>query len=400
MNILDEDLSNDDAAYRTFVERAPELIDAVHALAREQGHDASIHYVHHVWWRFLKENRRWRTVRNAILDGKPRQGSGPDLQGQSASPPVPQPGRCIKVADRVFHPRFYSYWANAWVREDGATFVFGGGLDNHAHFYRIDRDGRIHPLGALVPFAGTTEGWYWDADGWIYVPDGPRLVRVNPFTKRQVVAFDVSEKWSGVRIWQAHSSADGRAHCATLQRVDTWQKVATVICSGGTMWKLDARAELDESDIDAEGRWVVIKEGAGPDNRIVRLDTREERFVPDAEGALGHSAMGAGFAVGEADKPEPGRCVLVDLQSGERRDLFETWNRGPVAVRGSRVLVSNATARELALIDVRDGSYRTVLTSIDGWGTDYDSQVRANLSPCGTRACFMADGAIHVLELS
>ena len=404
MNILDEDLSDDDAAYRAYVDRAPELIAAIEALVRERGEQPNIHYLHHVWWRFLKENRRWRTVRDAMLDREPDRPVPPAAQpevppSRPATHAPSRPGTCIKIADGPFHPRFYSYWPNAWVRSDGATFVFGGGLDNHARFFRLDSSGRTDDLGGLLPIDGTTEGWYWDAHGWLYIPDGPRLLRVNPFTQEREVVFDVSRAWSGVRVWQAHSSDDGSAHCATLQHTDTWEKVATVICSRGEPWKVDARADLDESDIDASGQWVVIKEGAGPDNRIVCLDTRDERTITDAEGAFGHSAMGAGFIVGEVDKPEPGRCVLMDLRTGRRTDLFQTWNMGHVAVRGDRVLVSNATARELALVDVRDGSYRTLLTDIPGWGRDYDSQVRANLSPCGTRACFMAGGAIYMIPL-
>jgi hypothetical protein len=360
-------------------------------------------------WNFIRvrciseERAEWGTTRNAIrsIKGSTAPTVGDDshsARGVPSTPPAPiagepprVPGRVTTVTRGPMQPRFYSYWANAWAAADGSTFVFAGGMDSQAHFFRVDGEGTVSDLGALLPFDGTTEGWYWDADGWIYIPEGPRLLRANPFTKTHQVAFDISTAWPGHRLWQVHSSADGQCHCATLQRTDDWSKVATVIAARGELWKLDAMQPLDESDIDEGGEYVVIKEG--DDNRIVTVADRQERWLRDREGAVGHSGMGRGWMVGEDNIN--GKCVWWDLRTLTRRDLFSTWNMGHLSVRGNRILHSDG--EKLGLLDP-EGTYRNLLNHA-ARVVDYDSQVRANLSPCGTRACYMVNGAVFLLEV-
>ena len=406
MSILDADISDSDNAYRTFVAGAPELVAEVSAWwVATQGGAPSIHDLHHVWWRMIEERRRWGTPRNALESregtGQPRPTPSPE-QGLGGSGPASiRPGQPILVTPGPCHPRFYSYWANVWLNpHDGATYVFAGKVPQRPTFWRVSKSGHVDELGPLLAFPGETECWYWDVAGRVCLPDGPRLVRANPFDGQTEVLFDVSTKWPGTRIWQAHSSADGRVHCATLQSTETWQKVATVIARDGQLHRLDARQELDESDVDASGQWVLIKEGSGPDNRIVHVPTMHEKFLEDGRGAMGHCSMGTGFVVGEADKPGPGRCVQIDLDTLERRDLFPTWNMGHTAVRGSRCLVSHGQARELAIVDLRTGTYERLPIELPEWEPgNYDRQVRANLSPDGSRVCYMHAGTVYLLAL-
>jgi hypothetical protein len=106
---------------------------------------------------------------------------------------------------------------------------------------------------------------------------------------------------SGRTIWQVHSSNDDLVHSFTvmgeqalgcgvyLERTATFRLFPT------------AGHEYDECQVDRSGGWLVIKEQVdnrnGEDNRIIRLDTGEERLLLDEDGAGGHSDMGFGAMV-------------------------------------------------------------------------------------------------------
>lgn len=306
-------------------------------------------------------------------------------------------GRVIQVTsadDGDLVPRMYSYWSNAWI-DGGTAVVFVGHVDGRPRFFRVQlASGSVERLGPRLPYTGTGEGWYWDAAGWIYLCDGPRLRRVNPFDGRDQVVFDISDRLPGGALWQAHSSDDGQVHSATVQQTggnDTWPKIGTAVYRNGQTDYFPARGVLDESQVTADGAFVIIKED--DDNRIITLATGEERILRDADGALGHSDCGPGIAVGEANLPEPGACVLWDLRQpltlDRRRTLFTTWNMGYVALRGGRCLHSDAT--HLSLVSLENGERTPVVAHGCNAGNDYDSRVKANLDPTGRVACYMTN---------
>lgn len=286
--------------------------------------------------------------------------------------------------------RMYPYWSTAWI--DGASVVvFVGHADGRTRFFRVALDGSaVVPLGALVPYTGTGEGWYFDRDGWIYLIDGPRLRRVNPFTGADVVVFDISDAHPGCDLWQAHSSADGQTHSATVRQIvadGAYPKIGTIVFRRGELLPLvDAQGDLDESIVDASGRYLVIQESN--QNRIIDLDTREERRLSDAGGALAHVDCGDGFAVGEADQPEPGQCAYLDLASGAWRPLFYTRAMGHVSVKGGRCLLSDDRALSLVSLDTGE---RQHLIDHGMVGSGYDCQVFANLDPTGRVAVFISN---------
>jgi len=312
----------------------------------------------------------------------------------TAAPGIP--GRPIQVTsatDGDLVPRMYSYWPNAWIDGDSVV-VFVGHADGRPRFFRVHaRTGTVERLGPCLSYTGTAEGWYWDAEGWIYLCDGPRLRRVNPFDGQDRIVFDISDTQPGCVLWQAHSSDDGQVHSATVQRVvenGTWPKIGTVVCRNGRQEFLPARGVLDESQVTPDGAFLVIKED--DDNRIITLATGEERMLRDADGAVGHSDCGPGIVVGEANLPEPGACVLWDLRQplslDRRATLFTTWNMGYVSLRGGRCLHSDAT--HLSLVDLGNGQ-RTPVIAHGCASTDYDSRVKANLDPTGRVACYMTN---------
>jgi hypothetical protein len=301
--------------------------------------------------------------------------------------------RVTDERDGELVPRMYSYWSSAWMGAT-CTYVFVGHADNHPRFFQVDRaTGAVMRFGSLIPYAGTGEGWYWSLDGEVYLCDGPRLRRFNPFTGEDVIVFDISDSHPGCRLWQAHSSADGETHSATVERITSdgpYVRVGTVVFWKGRQDFYPAHGVLDESQITPDGAFLIIKED--DDNRIINLFTRETRLLRDEARAIGHSDCGPGFVVGEADKPDPGACVMWDLRgplTQERcRILFQTLNMGHVSVRGTTCLLSDQT--HISLVPL-DGSGVRPLIEHGMVGSDYDHQVQANLDPTGRVACYMTN---------
>jgi hypothetical protein len=332
---------------------------------------------------------------------------------EQPEPPRQQPSgapRVIRVtngSDGEFVNRMYSYWPNAVVL-NGDVYVFAGHVDGRPRFFRVDlSDGRVTRLGSLLPYGGEAEGWYWDREGWVYLCDGPRLRRVNPFTGKDVVVFDITETHPGCRLSQSHSSDDGKTHSATVQRIvddGPYPNIGTVAFHRGEQVFFPTERFLDESAITTEGVvFLIIKEydkdangdPINEDNRIINLETRETRLLLDADGAVGHSDCGPGFVVGEDNIH--GACVYWDLRqplsAARRRTLFETWGMGHVSIRGGRCLLSNDTHLSLVALD---GSGVTRLLAHGMIGAGYDYQVRASLDPTGAVACYMTNAGGHL----
>lgn len=314
---------------------------------------------------------------------------------EPAPPPAPPigprtPMKVTDASDGELLNRTYSYWPNAWAGPDGRVTLFVGHADGRPKFFRVNlTTGHVERLGALLGYGGTGEGWYWDRAGYIFLCDGPRLRRVNPFTGHDTVVMDISQLHPGYRLWQAHSSEDGTVHSATVEKVvseGAYPRLGTVAQRHGELMLFSAEGTLDESQVSADGGFLIIKEN--DDNRIIDLVTRDERRITNTEGALGHSDCGHGFAVGEDD--QRGACVHLDLRTLERRLLFPTWGMGVVSVRGGRCLVTNS--RSLSLVAL-DGSGLTHLIDHGMQGSGYDFTCRANLDPTGTVALYLSNAA-------
>lgn len=311
-----------------------------------------------------------------------------------APPTTVEPGSPIRVTDErdgELLNRGYSYWSQAWIGPDG-IYVFCGHTDGRPRFFRVS-NGTVERLGPSMGYGGTSEGWYWDRDGGIYLCDGPRLRNVHPFNGTDRIVVDITDSHPGCRLWQAHSSDDGRVHSATVQHITTdgpYQSLGSLAVVDGEQHFFPARGTLDESQITSDGAFLIIKEDN--DNRIINLLTRETRMLRDADGAVGHSDCGEGFVIGEDD--QHGACVLWDLRqplTPERRsELFKTWNMGHVSVRGNRCLLSGAVwLSNVAL----DGSGSMPLAAHGMTGEGYDYQVFANLDPSGRVVAYMSNAA-------
>jgi hypothetical protein len=345
----------------------------------------------------------WETFEIIDLDegnGMPQPAPPPYTPPPAPSPPVARPpsgalDRLVRVTterDGAFVPRMYSYWSNAWIAPGGAVYVFAGHESGEPRFFEVTPTDYVYVtnLGPMLPYRGTTEGWYWDAQGWVYMLEGPRLRRVNPFTGEDRVIFDISDEHPGCILWQSHSSDSGQTHCATVKRIvndGAYPAIGTVVFRNGRQEYFPAQGTLDESAL-AGDEWLIIKED--DDNRIINLQTRETRLIRDRERALGHSDCGPDFCVGEADKPDPGACVIWNLRdlNREPRILFTTLNMGHVSVKNGVCLLSDQT--NLSIVSLEYGGVARFLAH-GMVGDDYDHQVQANLDPTGRIACFMSN---------
>lgn len=303
------------------------------------------------------------------------------------------------ASDGEFVPRQYSYWSNAWIHGRTA-YVFAGHADGQPRFFKVDLvSGNVERLGPMIGFVGTTEGWSWSSDGWIYLLDGPRLRRVSPFTNEAPTVFDISDTHPGCILWQSHSSDDGQVHSATVKQIvneGAYPALGTVVFRKGRQEYFPAQGNLDESQITPDGGWLVIKEN--DDNRIINLDTRETQIIRDADGAVGHSDCGPHLLVGEDNIH--GALVKWDLNQpltpGRRVELLSNiWNVGHVSYRAGRCVRSSDT--HLSLVSL-DGGGEVPLFAHGGDVGGYDNQVKANLDPTGRVATYMIhkDGRFDV----
>lgn len=337
-------------------------------------------------------------------------GSVPQPEPPQSPPVVPPAGggvRLIRVTfDGGYVNRMQGYWSNAHVDPTHIT-VFAGHADGRPRFFRVERaSGSVEAMPWWLPYSGTTEGWSYDAQGSIYLIDGPRLRHVNPATGDDRVVFDISETHPGHVLWQAHSSDDGQTHSASVQRVvadGKYPTFGTVVYRRGRQEPFEAKGLADEAQIDPTGEWLIIKEtpaGAkAVNNRIIHLASRQTQTLTNAQGAVGHSDCGPGILVGEwspQDSDEHGACVAWDLRGPlvpeRRRVLFETWNLGHLSIRAGQCLLSDTTHMSLVALD---GSGITPLREhgMRGDPLNYEYQVSANLSPCGRVATFVSNTA-------
>lgn len=414
-NVLDTRLDDFGATYHSWVDNPDEWDNAIiqwHIDAK--GRPPHIHEMRHAYWRVIKEGERWGTLRNALQDTWPKEDHPPP----SEQPPPSRPVEPISIhglirvtdeSDGQVLNRGYAYWPSAvFIGPD--IYVFVGIAGNRPHFFRIKPDGSIDRLGPMLPYEGTGEGWFWDLEARIYVCDGPRYLRCSPFTGAVEVLYDISGSYPGHRLWQPHSSEDGRTHSATLERIvseGSYPRVGTFVWRMGREHFFEALGVLDESLLTRSGRYLDILEkfGDSEDNRIHDLDNnwQEIRRLTDREGAVAHGDCGWDFIVGEDNFQ--GACVRWDLPGMQRTNLFSTWNMGHISIRGGRCLVSDS--RDIRLVSLEGSGAQLEIIEHGMQLLDpnkpYEYAMHASLSPCGRAVSFVSNRAgrfdMYVLTL-
>jgi hypothetical protein len=329
-------------------------------------------------------------------------------------PPIVSGPRVIRVtnaSDGALVPRMYSFWSNAIVI-GRAVIVFVGHADGHPRFFNVDlASGQVTRLGSLVDYVGTSEGWRWSQDSWLYLTDGPRLRRVDPFMPdSDEIVFDISIIRPGCDIFQTHSDDSGRVHSATVRRIvpeGAYPYVATVLVTDGVPQFFEASdtGPIDESQIDPTGRWLLIKIAPEDDNLVYDTATKTFHRLLKAEGAVGHSDMGPGYIIGADRDHEPRACVRwnLPLTTASARILLaqsSDWSGGDlghVSVKNGVCLISDTEA--IWRVDV-DGGGKTKLIDHGMTGpADYDHEMQANLSPDGRVAAFLSNHGTDRFDL-
>lgn len=304
--------------------------------------------------------------------------------------------RAIRVTNETdgdFVNRQYSYWSSVFCRGDEAI-VFAGHVDEHPRFFHVSlTSGAVERLGSLLPYTGTAEGWYFDPEGRLYLCNGAELRRIDSTTQDDRLVFSIAETHPGCILWQAHSSDGGTVHCATVKQVTSegaYPALGTVVFRNGREEYFPAQGDLDESQLTTDGAFLIIHEAN--QNRIINLETRETRYLSNADGAVEHADCGPDYIVGEDD--QHGACVRWNLRApltAERRlELFKTWNMGHLSVRNGCGLLSDET--HLSLVDLNSGGIEPLIAH-GMTGSGYDCQVKANLDHTACVASYMSNTA-------
>ena len=307
--------------------------------------------------------------------------------------------RITEAGDGMVRPVGMAYWPNINNHAGSDELLVLAAINDTLTIFAVHK-GTFHvALRSVLPYAHTGEGCYWSFrdPNLLYIPmlDGSRLVSYNisSGSERTIVAPP-----GGLR--QPHSSYDGRVHSFTSNG-------GAAVSIDGTIRTFAPEQGYDECQVDKIGRWLNSKEGS--DNRIIDLQSGQQWWIRDREGALGHSDMGFGYMVGEEDQSDPGGCfrVWVFGEGGPQAGplVYCTgWqpmsryashcNARPGDWSTQRMLFSS---EEIGLVTKYGDEVVTVCPSLTdsgapgGWtpdGGNYWKKARANICPNGRYAAW------------
>ena len=301
----------------------------------------------------------------------------------------------------------YSYWRNINNHVGSNTMLVVIGLDRQRGgggptlFSYNKQTGETRNAGPLFspdsPYSWSSgEGWYFSAtrQNTLYMNDGVRLLQYDVITHAMETVFDVQAELGGdKRLWQTHSSNDDLVHSATVKDAAYHELgcVAYNRATGRTTF-VARKGDYDECQIDASGRWLLVKENVdgrnGEDNRIINLQTGAEQIFLDEDGAAGHSDMGFGYLVAEDNMFNRAGAVRVwqfgeDMKAPDQGKLvygLTTWEGGGVG----NISHTNAKAG----------------TPIDQQMTCSSNAYRTNLPRVNEIVCYRLDGSMNALVVA
>jgi len=250
-------------------------------------------------------------------------------------------GSCI-------HDVGYSYWRNInnHVGSDEMLIFIGmnrnsGGAGPSLIKYNKVTDqvinaGPIFPSTSSYSY-GSGEGFYFSASmrNKLYVYSGSNLERYDVVTKQFERVIDINSKLgSGHILWQSHSSDDDNVHSATVRSSSTYAMLGCMVFQENiNKFSYYPRiGAYDECQVDRSGKWLVIKDNVdgtdGEDNRIIGLQTGEERVLLDRAGAGGHSDLGHGYMIASDNWANDANTVKVwDFNANPMSGTTTYFNR-------------------------------------------------------------------------
>ena len=275
--------------------------------------------------------------------------------------PAPYNTRAIRITDAsdcggadCVNAIGYSYWRTTNAHESsGDMWIFVGlstakGGTGPTLFKLNKATDTITKVGPLFP-AGSPfrtnsgETWYFSASrpNKLYINDGPRLLRYDVVSQVSEAVFDVSGYFgSGRYAWQMHSSNDDLVHSGTLRVSATNEDLGCFVFNETTrQFRFFAKlGAYDECQIDKSGRYLMIKENTDGqyeyENVFIDLQTGAQSIILDQNGALGHSDMGYGYALGMDNwNSMPDAAITFALPSiikGSTVFYSNSWSMNPV----------------------------------------------------------------------
>jgi hypothetical protein len=324
----------------------------------------------------------------------------------------------------------YSYWRNInnHVGKDSMLILLGLSRDRGGAGLTLLQYNKItdvlSDLGPVFPDNSpygwaSGEGWYFSATlpTRMYLNTGAKILRYDVMSKQFETIVDVNaELGAGHIIHQIHSSNDDRVHSGTVRSASNYAMLGCMAYESDSdeFHYFPAIGDYDECQIDKSGKWLVIKENVdnaeGEDNRIINLDTGNERLLRDSDGAGGHSDLGFGYMVAADNWDSSANAQKMwDFNDSTMTGTTVYANRDWNVATPSHVSHTNATnappeqqyacgssanrrnsaeANEVVCFRL-DGSGNVlvvapVMTSLDSrGGGDYDNSPKGNLDVTG-----------------
>lgn len=308
-------------------------------------------------------------------------------------------------ADCVF-PVGYSYWRNInnHVGQDTMLIFLGFNINNGGagpslieYNKNTDEVSNVGPLfDSNSQYAwGHGEGWYFSATqpNDLYVFNSSQIQRYDVRSRNLETVVDInSQMGGGYALWQPNSSDDDRVHSATVRDANSYAMLGCMAYTedtGNFQYFPRVGNDFDECQVDRSGEWLLIKENVdgrnGEDNRIINLQTGQERVLLDADGAGGHSDMGHGYMVAADNWANNANTVKV-------WDFNSSNLQGEVAYSNQDWGVS--APNHLSHTNARSGVARQQQYAC-GSSANYDNSVHAN-----EIICFRLDGSRETLTVA
>ena len=322
-------------------------------------------------------------------------------------------GNCV-------HSVGYSYWRNINNHAGSDTMLIFLGLERRAGgggptlFSYNKRTGETQNRGPLFDSNSNYswsagEGWYFSATQanslYVSLQGSPRLERYDVINHTLSTVFDVSSRpdlfGSNRYPWQIHSSNDDRVHSATLKDGSTYAELGCFAYREDTkqfFYYPQKGLQYDECQIDKSGRWLVIKEKTGldpkseVDDRIIDLQSGNERVLLDRNGAGGHSDNGFGYMVAADNmNPQPGAVRVW------RFDLDVTGGEPVANVSGQGTLVYQTTDWAADVGHVSNANSQSGLPLSQQYACGSSANRNPNIPRANEIVCFRLDGSLQTL---
>lgn len=316
------------------------------------------------------------------------------------APSIPSSLVMNMVAKNI-NPIGMSYWRNINQHKGQDILKLFLSINDEITIFTIEKS-TLNVLGEQqIGVHHTGEGCHFSAvrSNILYIPTDNNLIAFDINTNQKEIEWAVSGKY----LWQCHTSYDDSMHSATIK--DLGYNIIKWAVFGALGYKeYDIKGEPDECQIDKSGKWLTIKEDNY--NRIINIQSGEEKIIQNEAGALGHSDCGFECMLGENDYSDrAGALDLIDLNSLESRLMYSTgiWNMGYVSFTNAK---PGPLENQFCLVST---SLELIKVKLDGSGTgikicdnltesqEYNNRPKANLCPEGEFAAWTSfvDGTLN-----